>query len=439
VPEGTEAETVGGADAAEAGLELECPPELRPAAGAAIRATGIRDGHLTIELVDPERIRELNRRHRGLDEATDVLSFPVDEAGPSAGPRELGDVVICPEHTRDLEEAAVHGVLHLAGHDHDRDDGEMLALQTRVLEELRGRTRAGFIAVAGRPNVGKSTLVNALVGAKVAVISDKPQTTRRAIRGVRSGEEENGRWQLVLVDLPGVQRPRDMLTERMQRRVERELSECDGVLFVLNGAEEIGGGDRFIASALASSSVPIIAALNKVDLLSKGETVAALDAVARLEAEGVELREIFPVSARTGAGVEPLLQSLVALLPRGPLLYPVETRTDQPLERALAELIREQALARTREEVPHSIEVNVEDIEAGEGITNVRAVIWVEAASQKGILIGRGGRMIRDVGTGARFEIERLLNEQVFLNLTVKVRRGWRRDEGLLDRLGIEG
>jgi GTP-binding protein Era len=299
-------------------------------------------------------------------------------------------------------------------------------------------TRSGFVAVTGRPNVGKSTLVNSIVGGKVAITSDKPQTTRRAIRGVANGERDGDRWQLVLVDLPGVQRPRDLLTERMQGRVERELKDCDAALFVLDGAERIGGGDRFIAHALARSPVPVVAALNKSDLLDRGRTVAALDTVAGLEREGVTLREIFPVSARTGAGTTPLVEALVSLLPEGPLYYPTDVHVDQPRAVMVAELVREQALARTREEVPHAVEVEVEEIESRGDLTAVHALIWVETDSQKAILIGKGGAMIRELGTAAREEIERFLGDRVFLDLTVKVRRHWRRDEGLLDRLGIE-
>ena len=300
------------------------------------------------------------------------------------------------------------------------------------------RTRSGFVALAGRPNVGKSTLVNSIVGTKVAAISDKPQTTRRAIRGVASGDLDGERWQLVLVDLPGVQRPRDALTARMQRTVDRELLESDAVLLVLSAAERIGGGDRFIAQTLASSPVPVIAALNKVDLLGEAELAAALDMVGRLEEDGVEFTEIFPVSARTGAGIGALERSLVSLLPEGPLYYPEEVRTDQTPEVALAELVREKALARTREELPHAIEVIIEEIEPRNDLLAVRAVIWVEAGSQKGIVIGKSGSMIRDIGTAARLEMERLLERKVFLELTVKVRKHWRRDDALLDRLGIE-
>jgi GTPase len=299
-------------------------------------------------------------------------------------------------------------------------------------------TRSGFVAVAGRPNVGKSTLVNAIVGAKVAVTSNRPQTTRRAIRGIVNGTLEGEAWQLVLVDLPGVQRPRDLLTDRMQRRVESQLGECDAVLFLVSGAEQIGAGDRFIAKTLASVQVPVVLALNKVDLLGKGETLAALDAAGSLEKEGVELREIFPISARKGAGVEQLARALVELLPEGPLLYPEDTHSDLPLERVLAELVREKALRRTHDELPHSVEVLVEELDERADLTAVRALLWVESESQKRILVGKGGSMIRGIGTAARVEMEEMLGRRVFLDLTVKVRRGWRGDESLLDRIGID-
>jgi len=300
-------------------------------------------------------------------------------------------------------------------------------------------TRSGFVAVAGRPNVGKSTLVNALVGTKVAVTSDKPQTTRRAIRGIASGERDGEPWQLVLVDLPGVQTPRDVLTERMQRRVEHELKESDAALFVLNGAERSAGGDRFIAAALARAKLPVVVAVNKMDVLSRAQAAAALVGAAELEEAGVDVREVVPVSALKATGVEIVRDALAVLLPAGPFYFPAGQRSDQPLAIALAELVREQALRRTRDEIPHSIEVQVEDVERRpDGLTVVRAVLWAETDSQRVILIGRGGRMVREIGTGARKEIERELGTRVHLDLTVKVRRGWRRDEGLLDRLGIE-
>jgi GTPase len=301
-------------------------------------------------------------------------------------------------------------------------------------------TRSGFVAVAGRPNVGKSTLVNALVGAKVAVTSDKPQTTRRAIRGIATGASDGVPWQLVLVDLPGVQSPKDVLTERMQRRVERELGQSDVVLFVLNGAERSAGGDRFIAEALAKAKLPVVVAVNKVDVMSRGRTAEALVQAAGLEEAGVDVREIVPVSALKGTRVDVVRDALAGLLPEGPFYFPAEQHSDQPLAIVLAELVREQALKRTREEVPHSIEVQVEELERREdGLTVVRAVLWADTESQKGILIGAGGRMVRDIGSGARKEIERELGTRAHLDLTVRVRRHWRRDEGLLDRLGIDG
>ena len=293
-------------------------------------------------------------------------------------------------------------------------------------------TRSGFVALAGRPNVGKSTLVNAMVGHKVAIVSDKPQTTRRAIRGVVTVPE---RFQLVLVDLPGVQRPRDELTSRMQRRVESELAESDAALFVLNGEQGVGGpGDRFIAEALAGAGVPVILAVNKADRLDRPGTVVALSAAAEL---GLPDADVFPVSARTGKGVPPLVEHLAGLLPEGPFYFPAEEVSDQPEHVLLAELVREQVLNRTRQEVPHSVEVQIDDIEQRGDLLAVRALLWVETESQKGIVIGSGGRMVKAIGTAARRELERELGTRVHLDLSVRVRRSWRADDALLDRLGI--
>ena len=292
-------------------------------------------------------------------------------------------------------------------------------------------TRSGFVAVAGRPNVGKSTLTNALVGRKVAIVSDKPQTTRRAIRGGVTTDEA----QLVLVDLPGVQRPRDALTQRMQSRVEREVAEDDAVLFVINGTEGVGPGDRWIASLLAKTDVPVVIALNKIDRLSKTQIASALMEVSTLEVGD----EIFPIAAKTGAGVGPLLAALKGLLPEGPFFFPVESPSDQPLETLPAELIREEVLKRTFQEVPHAVEVMVEDLDLErEDMAVVVAKVWTETDSQKGILIGKGGKMIKTVGTAARKALELELGTQVHLELRVDVRRNWRTDERMLDRLGIE-
>jgi len=296
-------------------------------------------------------------------------------------------------------------------------------------------TRAGFVGLAGRPNVGKSTLVNAIVGSHVAIVSMRTRTTRRAICGIAT-DAEVGR-QLVLVDLPGVQKPRDVLTERMQRRVERELADSDLALMVINGEQGVGPGDRFIARALveANSALPTICAVNKIDTVGPNELVPVLAEAAELE--GVD--EVFPISARSGTGLGELVKRLGELVPEGPYLYPPEDHSDQPGETMLAELIREQVLNRTRDEIPHSVEVNVKEVEHREdGLVTVRAEVWAETESQKGILIGKGGAKVGEIGAAARRSLEAELGAKVHLDLQVRVRGHWRRDEGLLDRLGIE-
>lgn len=296
-------------------------------------------------------------------------------------------------------------------------------------------TRAGFVGLAGRPNAGKSTLVNTIVGSHVAIVSERPQTTRRAIRGVATDVDAG--WQLVLTDLPGVQRPRDALTERMQRRVERELADSDAVIFVINADQGVGPGDRFISKALlsANASTPVVCAVNKVDRINNAETAAVLAATGALG--GVD--EVFPISARTGEGLEPLIAHLTGLIPESPFLFPPEQRSDLPSQILLAELIREQVLMRTRDELPHAVEVDVTEVEAREdGLTDVHAQVWAETESQKGILVGAGGSKIKEIGTAARAELERELGGKIYLDLRVRVRKRWRRDEDLLDRLGIE-
>jgi GTP-binding protein Era len=296
-------------------------------------------------------------------------------------------------------------------------------------------TRSGFIGLAGRPNVGKSTLVNALVGSHVAIVSVRPQTTRRAIRGVATDLETER--QLILVDLPGVQRPRDALTKRMQTRVERELADSDVALLVINGEEGVGPGDRFIARLLvaARAEIPVICAVNKCDKLARRGTIDALTEAADLD--GVD--EVFPISARSGDGLGELLHRLGELVPEGPYMYPPEDSSDQSSELLLAELIREQVLNRTRQEIPHSVEAKVLDVEArDDGLVTVKAEIWAETESQKGILIGRAGAKIGEIGYAARRSLEGELGARVHLDLKVRVRRNWRRDEDMLDRLGIE-
>jgi GTP-binding protein Era len=285
--------------------------------------------------------------------------------------------------------------------------------------------KSGFVAVAGRPNVGKSTLVNALCGGKVAIVSDKPQTTRRRIFGIANGED----YQLVLADLPGFQRPRDPLTEHMQRTVDRSFEGVDAVLLVVDARERIGAGDRFIAQRVFGLGVPVVIVVNKVDRLKPGHVASQMQTAAGLG----DFHALHPVSAKTGDGIAELRDELVGLLPEGPHYFPPEQRTDLSPETQIAELVREQALALTREEVPHAISVEVEEIED----KAVRAVLAVETESQKQILVGKGGSMVRQIGMRARPEIEQLLGRTIYLDLQVKVRPKWRRDEATLERLGI--
>jgi GTPase len=285
--------------------------------------------------------------------------------------------------------------------------------------------KSGFVAVAGRPNVGKSSLVNALCGGKVTIVSDKPQTTRRRILGIANGDG----YQLVLADLPGFQRPLDRLTERMQRTVDSSFEDLDAVLLVFDARERIGAGDRFIAQRVFALGVPVVIAVNKVDRLKPGHIASQMQTAAKLG----PFHALHPVSAKTGDGIDELREELVGLLPEGPLYFPADQHSDLSLDEQIAELVREQALALTREEVPHSISAEVEEIE----YKVVRASIIVETESQKQILVGKGGSMVRRIGMQARPAIEALLGRKIYLELKVKVRPRWRRDEATLERLGL--
>ncbi|HEX4745721.1 MAG TPA: GTPase Era [Gaiellaceae bacterium] len=285
--------------------------------------------------------------------------------------------------------------------------------------------RSGFVAVAGRPNVGKSTLVNALCGEKVAITSTVPNTTRRRLFGVANGPD----YQLALIDLPGFQRPIDPLTERMQQTVDASFDDVDAVLLVLDARAHIGAGDRFVARRVFGLQKPVIIALNKVDRLKPAHIATQMKAAAVLG----DFHALHPVSAKTKEGVSELRDDLVVLLPEGPLYFPAGQRTDLALDERIAEVIREKALHLTREEVPHALTVEVEEIEE----RRLRAVVYVETESQKGILVGKKGATVREIGTRARPEVEALVGHPVFLELTVKVRPKWRRDPRMLERLGL--
>lgn len=293
--------------------------------------------------------------------------------------------------------------------------------------------RSGFVAVVGRPNVGKSTLVNRLVGQKISITSPRPQTTRGPIRGVRNGPG----YQAVFVDTPGSQKPRDTLRARMQQRVLDSLSESDVILFLLDApqaADNLGTGDRYVARLVAESGTPAIVCLNKVDLMrTRAEVLPVVEVVSELG----DWREIFPLSATENLNVEPLMEAVVELLPQGPRYFPEGTVTDYPESLILAEYVREKALNVLREEVPHAVAVEIEEVERKEGVTVVYATIHVERATQRMIVLGKGGKTIKQIGTEARRDVERLLGTRIYLDLQVKVSPGWRSDRKFLERLGL--
>lgn len=290
--------------------------------------------------------------------------------------------------------------------------------------------KSGFVAVVGRPNVGKSTLVNRMVGTKVAITSSRPQTTRNAIRGVVNGDG----YQIVLVDTPGLHKPRTELGARLNALVYGTLAESDAVVLVIDATMPIGPGDRLIAERLVDSGADVVVAVNKVDAASREQTVTQL-----VEAAGWPFEHYFPISAIAGDGVAEMVSELVVRLPEGPQYYPDGMHTDQPESLVIAELIREKFLERLRDELPHALVVRVEDIEQRQdGLIDIAADLIVERKSQKGIVIGKGGNLLKAAGTEARTELENLLGDRVNLNLHVEVEKDWQRTPQLLDRLGFE-
>ena len=290
--------------------------------------------------------------------------------------------------------------------------------------------RSGFVALVGRPNVGKSTLVNKVLGRKVSITAKKPQTTRHRIAGVLSRPD----CQLILVDMPGFQKPMDVLTRRMQELVDATISEVDAVLFVLDAGERVGAGDRFIGRVLSGATAPVLVALNKIDLVD-GERRQTLAREAEALVPGAV---VLPVSALDGSGVDSLVAHLAALLPEGPRYFPPDAVTDQPEETLVAEFIREKLIAVTEEEIPHSIAVQVLEMEPRESdLLYIRAAVYVERESQRPIVLGKGGAVIKQVGIEARRDIEWLLGSRVYLDLVVKVRKHWRKSPSMLDDLGL--
>jgi len=293
--------------------------------------------------------------------------------------------------------------------------------------------KSGFVSVVGRPNVGKSTLVNVLVGQKVSITSSRPQTTRNTIRGALTGfHEGEPAYQIVLVDTPGLHKPRTELGNRLNTLVYGSLADADAALFLIDATQPIGPGDRLIAERLRAAGVDVVVVVNKVDKAKNDDVVEQL-----VKASGWDFHAYVPVSALHGTNLEPVVDELVALLPEGPLYFPADVKSDQPEEVLIAEIVREKFLERLRDELPHSLVVVADDIDTTDELTTISARVIVERSSQKGIVIGKGGTLLRDAGTEARVELERLLGGKVHLDLRVSVERDWQQTPHLLDRLGF--
>ena len=291
-----------------------------------------------------------------------------------------------------------------------------------------GAHRSGFIALVGRPNVGKSTLLNQILGEKIAIISDKPQTTRTRILGVRHLPKA----QLVFLDTPGIHKPLYRLNQRMVRVALEVLDEVDLVFFLVEATEGVGAGDRYVVERLKERAVPVVLVINKVDLVQKGRLLPLIDTYRQMH----EFAEIVPVSALTGDGVNRLVEIAVQFIPVGPVYFEDDVVTDQPMQLLAAEFIREKILQKTRDELPFSVAVQIESFTEEGQLARIAAIVYVEKESQKAIVIGKRGELLKAVGTEARIEMERLFGMKVFLQLWVKVKEGWRQDEQMLSALG---
>lgn len=290
--------------------------------------------------------------------------------------------------------------------------------------------KSGFVAIIGRPNVGKSTLMNQVIGQKIAIMSDKPQTTRNKIHGVYTTNDS----QIVFLDTPGIHKRQSKLGDYMNQTAMSTLGEVEAVLFLIDAAEGLGGGDRYIAEQLKGLKTPVILVMNKIDKLEPEALLPLITEYSKLHS----FAEIIPISAKAGSNVDTLLNQLQKYLPDGPQYYPADQVTDHPEQFVIAELVREKILHLTREEVPHSIAVAIEDMRAEpNGVVHISAVIFVERDSQKGIIIGKQGAMLKEVGRRARTDIENLLGSKTFLELWVKVKKDWRNQERVLRDLGF--
>jgi GTPase len=292
---------------------------------------------------------------------------------------------------------------------------------------------SGFVSIIGRPNAGKSTLLNALVGEKVAIVTHKPQTTRNRIQGFVNvkGGGGNPPGQIVFIDTPGVHKPDSPLGRRMMREVHDALQERDLVLLIVDATQKFGTGDEFVLDLLKQIASPVFLLLNKIDVVEKPKLLEIIDRYRQLR----DFREIIPISATKKQGLKELIDVVIRMLPEGPRYFPQDQITDQPERVMVSEIIRERVLIETGQEVPYAAAVKIERFEAGEKLTRIAAAIYCERQGQKAILIGKGGAMLKKIGTSARQRIERLVGTKVFLELFVKVRENWRNSEAALDDL----
>ncbi|WP_083453766.1 GTPase Era [Syntrophomonas palmitatica] len=290
--------------------------------------------------------------------------------------------------------------------------------------------KSGFVSIVGRPNVGKSTLMNAIIGAKIAIVTQKPQTTRTRIQGIYTCDQ----GQIIFVDTPGIHKPQHLLGEYMVKVSTRSLEEVDIIYYMTDVTRPFGGGEQFVINHLKDASVPVFLLVNKIDLVESDQVESFIESFTNQ----MKFAEIIALSARQGTNLPGLLETTFKALPEGPLYYPQDDLTDQPISFIAAELIREKALILTRDEIPHSLAVEVEEFkQQSAGKVYLRAVIYTERDSQKGIIIGKNGQMLKSIGEQSRHEIERLLDTQVYLDLWVKVKKNWRDNESNLNQLGF--
>jgi len=456
--------------------ELTFPQEYIDNVKAAAEMVGklydVENGEVSITLTNNAYIHTLNKQYRGIDRPTDVLSFALNESEEPEIEGEpevdvLGDLIISVERAeeqaadyghsvrREMAFLTVHGMLHLLGYDHmeDADREEMEEEQRYVMGQLgisredkaekepekvaakqpetkKGKHKSGFIAVIGRPNVGKSTLVNTLIGEKIAIMSDKPQTTRNRILCILTQPDA----QIVFLDTPGIHKPKHKLGEYMVKAAEGTLKEVDAIFFVVDATQKLGPGEMFILERLQATKKPVILVVNKIDLIERSQ---ALPIIANYTNK-YNFAGVVPISAKEETNLDSLLTEVKKYLPEGPQYYPDDMITDQPERLIVAELIREKALHLTRDEIPHAIAVDVDEMTTRPNDdVYIRATIYVERDSQKGIIIGAKGAMLREIGALARTDIQNLLGSKVFLDLWVKVRKDWRDRDGILRNFGF--